>query len=215
VREAHAWLDHNYENVFTRSYYEGTHWTIPASKEVLEGMMTDFANPNAYPVDGRGVTYSFVFFSPKHLGEGQFYLMEIVDKDGKPFDDGSTYRLHVPANPPVRLYWSATAYNRATHAFIREMPSFLVRHAGATEELRRLDGRLLRPESARGERIELGAHDERWEVRGAVPVLRPGEAVFRQGFQLGADGKTLAAGRSNCCKSILTRDGYPAHTTQL
>jgi hypothetical protein len=39
------------------------------------------------------------------------------------FDGGSTYRLHVPANPPVRLYWSATAYNRATHAFIREMPS--------------------------------------------------------------------------------------------
>jgi hypothetical protein len=123
VREAHVWLNHNYENVFTRAYYEGTHWAIPASKEVLEGMMTDFANPNAYPVDGRGVTYSFVFFSPKHLGEGQFYLMEIVDKDGKPFDGGRTYRLHVPANPPVRLYWSATAYDRATHAFIREMPS--------------------------------------------------------------------------------------------
>ena len=123
VRQAHAWLDLHYEDVFTHAYYEGTHWAIPASKEVLEGMMTDFANPNAYPVDGRGVTYSFVFFSPKHLGEGQFYLMEIVDKDGKPFDGGRTYRLNVPANPPVRLYWSATAYDRATHAFIREMPS--------------------------------------------------------------------------------------------
>ena len=70
VREAHAWLDHKYENMFTPPYYEGTHWGLPASKEVLEGMMTNFANPNAYPVDGRGVTYSYAFFSPKHLGDG-------------------------------------------------------------------------------------------------------------------------------------------------
>jgi hypothetical protein len=122
VREAHAWLNHKYENMFTPPYYEGAHWGLPASKEVLEGMMTDFANPNAYPVDGRGVTYYYAFFSPKHLGEGQFYLMEIANKDSKSFDGGRTYRLNVPANPPVNLYWSATVYDRATHALIREMP---------------------------------------------------------------------------------------------
>ena len=49
--------------------------------------------------------------------------MEIANKDGMPFDGGRTYRLNVTANPPVRLYWSATVSNRATHAFIREMPS--------------------------------------------------------------------------------------------
>ena len=65
-------------------YNEGTHWGLPASPAVLEGMMTDFADPNDYPVDGRGVTYSYAYFSPKHLGEGQFYLMTIADKDGKP-----------------------------------------------------------------------------------------------------------------------------------
>ncbi len=62
-------------------------------------------------------------FSPKHLGSGQFYLMTIADKDGKPFDGGRTYCLNVPPDPPVKLYWSATAYDRATHALIREMPS--------------------------------------------------------------------------------------------
>jgi hypothetical protein len=122
VREAHRWLDHKYEKVFTPPYYEGTHWGLPASKEVLEGLMTDYANPNAYPVDGRGVTYSYGFFSPKHFGEGQFYLMDIANQDGKPFDGGRTYRLNIPANPPVLLYWSTTVYDRATHAFIREMP---------------------------------------------------------------------------------------------
>jgi len=37
-------------------------------------------------------------------------------------DGGRTYRLTVPANAPVKLYWSATVYDRATHALIREMP---------------------------------------------------------------------------------------------
>jgi hypothetical protein len=48
------------------------------------------------------------YFSAKHLGQGQFYLMTISDKDGHSFAGGSTYRLNVPANPPVKLYWSAT-----------------------------------------------------------------------------------------------------------
>ena len=48
--------------------------------------------------------------------------MTIVDKAGKALDGGGTYRLNVPANAPVTLYWSATAYDRVTHALIREMP---------------------------------------------------------------------------------------------
>ena len=32
------------------------------------------------------------------------------------------YRLNVPANAPVKLYWSATVYDRATHALVRNQP---------------------------------------------------------------------------------------------
>ena len=85
-------------------------------------MQTLFASREAYPVDGRAVSYSMAFFSAKHLGAGQFYLMTIVDKNGQAFDGGSTYRLTVPPNAPVSLYWSATVYDRATHALIRNMP---------------------------------------------------------------------------------------------
>src|SRR5262249_5474319 len=42
------------------------------------------------------------------------------DKDGNRMGQGRTYRLHVPANPPVKLYWSATLYDGATHALIRD-----------------------------------------------------------------------------------------------
>jgi hypothetical protein len=121
AREAQAWLDAQYEKVFSPSYYEGRNWALPVSPEVIEGMSTSFANPDSYPVDGRGITYSFAYFSAKHLGAGQFYLMTIKDNAGRSFDGGSAYRLTVPANAPVKQYWSATAYDRATHALIREM----------------------------------------------------------------------------------------------
>jgi len=32
----------------------------------------------------------------------------IRDAEGKPFEGGNAYRLTVPANAPVELYWSAT-----------------------------------------------------------------------------------------------------------
>ena len=36
------------------AFYEGSHWALPASPDCLEGLHDDFADPDAYPVDGRG-----------------------------------------------------------------------------------------------------------------------------------------------------------------
>lgn len=122
AREAHAWLDARHEAVFTLPFNAGTHWALPASPAMAEGIQTNFSDPNTYPVDDRGMTYSMAYSSAKKPGAGQFYLASIADKQGKPLDGGGTYRLNVPANAPVRLYWSATAYDRATHALIRDLP---------------------------------------------------------------------------------------------
>ena len=119
AREAHAWLVARYEASFSSSYYEGGHWSTPGSRELLEGQATFFAKPDVYPVDDRGVAFSYAYFTPKHLGGGSAYLLTIADKDGRLLDGGTTYRLAVPANAPVRQYWSATVYDRATHAPIR------------------------------------------------------------------------------------------------
>ena len=108
--EAHAWLDWQYEQVFTSPFYENARWVLPVSPELVDATSTGYANPDSYPVDARGVSYSFAYFSPKRMGAGQFYLMTIKDTDGNAFDGATTYRLHVPANVPVHLYWSATAY---------------------------------------------------------------------------------------------------------
>jgi hypothetical protein len=120
ARVAWASIDKWYERGFNPPFFEGTHWALPVPMETIEGLSTMFADPNNYPIDGRAVYFSVAYFSAKHLGAGQFYLLAIDDKSGQSFDGKKTYRLHVPPNAPVKLYWSATAYDRKTHALIRK-----------------------------------------------------------------------------------------------
>lgn len=120
--EARALIAAWTEEVFVPPFYEGTHWALPVSTRAVEGISSNFADSSHYAIDGRAVAYSLAYFSAKHLGAGQFYLMTIKDRNGHRMGNGKTYRLHVPANPPVKLYWSATAYDGSTHALIRDTP---------------------------------------------------------------------------------------------
>jgi hypothetical protein len=119
IAEAHAWLDMQYEKTYEQRFADEARWVFPASLELAEGLQTDYANPDTYPVDRRGIAYSMAYFSAKHIGQGQYYLMTVNDKSGDTLDGAKQYRLNVPANPPVRLYWSAVVYDRVTHALIR------------------------------------------------------------------------------------------------
>ena len=119
AQEARALIEIGYENTFASPFNEGSHWALPASPEVLEGMANFFSNRNNYPIDGRAVAYAMGYFSPKHLGAGQIYLMTIRDKSGRRLDGANVYRLTVPSDVPASLYWSATAYDAATHTLIR------------------------------------------------------------------------------------------------
>jgi hypothetical protein len=121
IAEAHAWLDNQYEAFYTTTAeYPDRQWALPASKDLIKATESYFADTNLYPTDSRGVAYSYAFFSPKHLGAGQYYLFAIRDKDGNAFDGANSYRLHILPNVPVRQYWSVTAYDRTTHGLIRD-----------------------------------------------------------------------------------------------
>jgi hypothetical protein len=120
AREAHAFLEGRYEGLFV-PYFDISRWALPAVPDYLKASQDGFSDPNAYPFGDRGLVFTYAFFTPKHLGEGQFYLMTIKDKDGLNFDGSKSYRLTVPANAPVNQYWSATVYDRATHGLIRDM----------------------------------------------------------------------------------------------
>jgi hypothetical protein len=106
---------------------------------MVAAIQTDFNDPNRYPVDARGMAYTFVFVSLKRIGTGQFYLASLKDKEGNPFDGARSYRLTIPAKPPIEQYWSVTAYDRVTHALIRDMPR-ASRSSQITELQKNADG---------------------------------------------------------------------------
>jgi hypothetical protein len=120
AKEAQAWLEARYDAGLP-PFYEGSRWTIPAFPELIEAAQVSFADPDKYPVDIRGLTYSYAYIGIKRLGAGQFYLISVRDKDGRAFHGSNSYRLTVPANAPVEQYWSVTAYDRETHTLIRNM----------------------------------------------------------------------------------------------
>jgi hypothetical protein len=120
--DAHVWLASEYEKAYTTPFYPGTHWALPVSQELLKSLQSNYTVPDIYPVDARGTTYSFGFFSAKHLGAGQFYLLAIKDKNGQRFSGAATYKLTLPPNPPVKQYWSVTVYDGETHAFFHNVP---------------------------------------------------------------------------------------------
>jgi hypothetical protein len=120
AREAHALLETRYEHMF-KPYFDISRWALPAMPDYLKASQDGFSDPTAYPFDSRGLAFTFAFFTPKHLGQGQSYLMTLKDRDGQNLDGSKSYRLIVPANAPVNQYWSATVYDRATHGLIRDM----------------------------------------------------------------------------------------------
>lgn len=122
ARNAGAWLEQKYDAGLPPYFSATSRWTFPALPEVVKAAQDGYADANLYPLDGRGLAYSYAYIGIKRLGVGQMYLISIKDKDGASFDGSQTYRLTVPPNAPVEQYWSVTAYDRQTHALIKNMP---------------------------------------------------------------------------------------------
>jgi hypothetical protein len=56
--------------------------------------------------------------APKRPGPSSAYLSAYKDGAGLWLDGGSSYRLRVPPDPPVKLFWSVTVYDVDTRALI-------------------------------------------------------------------------------------------------
>ena len=91
IQEAKAWFDARYDML--PPFYEGEHWFFPSTEEMIQNVMSDWQTPDSYPIDARGTAYTLAFFSAKHLGESQYYLLAGNDKEGRPLDGKTSYRL--------------------------------------------------------------------------------------------------------------------------
>ena len=118
--EARDFIDRNYDIGFPR-FFPTSRWAVPAFPALVQAGSSGYAETDSYPVDARALTYSIGYIGIKRLGTAQTYLIASKDKDGAALDGHDTYRLHVPPNVPVEQYWSVTAYDRQTHALIKNM----------------------------------------------------------------------------------------------
>jgi hypothetical protein len=133
---------------------------FPAPPELIEPMQNGFSDPDIYPVDARGLTYSYAYIGFKKLGAGQFYLISIKDKDGNALNGGKTYKLTVPPDVPIEQYWSVTLYDRETHALIKNMDR-ASRASNASDVRKNADGSVdiyFGPKAPEGKGGELGAN---------------------------------------------------------
>ena len=73
IQEARAWFEARYDII--PPFYEGRRWFFPSTEELVQSVMKDWHVPDPYPIDARGTAYSLAFFSAKHLGESQYYLL--------------------------------------------------------------------------------------------------------------------------------------------
>ncbi|RDJ14413.1 DUF1254 domain-containing protein [Rhizobium grahamii] len=121
MKDAQLLLEAKYDAGFPPFFSDKSRWTFPTYPDLIQAGGRGFDEENAYPVDHRGVAYSYAYIGLKRLGAGQFYSISIRDKDGRDFDGRGTYRLNVPPDVPVQQYWSVTAYDRQTHALIKNV----------------------------------------------------------------------------------------------
>lgn len=97
------------------------HWAVPAMPDLVKAGSSGYAEADIYPIDARSLTYSIGYIGIKRLGTAQIYLLSGKDKDGNALNGAQTYVLHVPPHVPTKQYWSATLYDRQTHALIMNM----------------------------------------------------------------------------------------------
>jgi hypothetical protein len=120
--EAHAGLEQAI--ALGQSWWPGSQWASSANVGPKTGFT--FATPNYLDIDERGMTFFLAYAAPKKLGAATVYLGAFRDVRGDALHGDKAYRLRVPPGVPVKQYWSVTAYDLATAAFIREAPRLSV-----------------------------------------------------------------------------------------
>ena len=119
AQEAHAWLVEGLARSSTDRFWPERKWVIP-TPPIGVTTLFKWEVDNYFDVDARGIALASFFGPTASLGKGSFYLGSYVDAGGQPLQGANNYRLHVPANAPVREFWALTVYEKETAALFRD-----------------------------------------------------------------------------------------------
>jgi len=80
------------------------------------GLTADWYAPTYLDVETRAAYFQFAYTSAPAMANGTInqgskYPFTMRDKDGDLLDGSQTYKLHLPAGIPAKLYWAVTIYN--------------------------------------------------------------------------------------------------------
>jgi hypothetical protein len=104
--------------------YPDRHWNTP-----FIGGSYEWLNEGARNFDARTMFfYAATIDTPAMAvampGIGSQYAAANLDGKGNPFDGAKAYRLHVPANVPVKDFWSVVVYDPQTRSMLQSDQQF-------------------------------------------------------------------------------------------
>jgi len=105
--------------------YPDRHWNTP----FIGGSYQWLTKGGARNFDARTMFYYAATVNTPAMavampGIGSQYASANLDADGKAFDGAKTYRLHVPANVPVKDFWSLVVYDTQTRSMLQTDQQF-------------------------------------------------------------------------------------------
>ncbi|MEM7145019.1 MAG: DUF1214 domain-containing protein [Verrucomicrobiota bacterium] len=118
--EALEYMIDQYHRVLNPFVFEGKKWSalVPNGSRETEW---SYEYPSYYDYHARGALYYAIITSVKNYGTATYYLDLAETPDGEWLDGGKNYKLTMPANVPVKDFWSITTYDLETASYLRNI----------------------------------------------------------------------------------------------